>query len=418
MPRQFINRGDRLVFSNGIIVLSALAGLLIVIYDANVSRLIPLYVGGVFLTFTLSQTGMVIRWRRLRPPGWRRNAVMNAAGAITTGVVFIVVVSTKFLEGAWIMVGAVPLIVMLFRGINRHYASVAEQLRAGEVHQPKPAGTRAVVLVGVVDEAAMRALGYARALRPLDVRALVIARSPEIAQSVSAEWTSRRITVPLEVIETDDDVIDAIRRYIRGIARGEDEFVTLVIPERIRSRGFGRLLKQRRELLLKAAMLFEPQVVVTDVPTIIDQSAMRETASGPIAPTRNVAIVLISAVHNATLRALVYAKAIRPTELRAVMFNVEDDETRRVMLDWSRAAVDIPLEVVDSPYREVTEPLVRMVRQIRGGRPDTVVTVIVPEFVVSKWYHQFLHNQTALAIKRAMLSEPGVIVTSVPYHLI
>ena len=417
MPRQFINRGDRLVFSNGIIVLSALAALLVVIYDADVTRLIPLYVGGVFVTFTLSQTGMVLRWRRLRPPGWQRQAAMNAVGAATTGVVCIVVISTKFTQGAWIMAVAIPLIVMFFRGINRHYASVATQLRADEVRQPLPVGTRAVVLVGVVDEAAMRALGYARALRPLEVRALVVASSSDAAEAAKAEWHARRISVPLDVVEEDDDPIEAIRRHSRAIRRDEDEFVTLVIAERLKGRGFGRLLQQRRELMLKAAMLFEPLVVVTDVPTMVEKGSSSTAISGPIAPARDVAIVLVSAVHNATLRALTYAKAIRPTELRAVMFSVEEDETKRVMRDWGQAAIDLPLEVVDSPYREVTGPLVRMVRQIRAAGPDTVVTVIVPEFVVSKWYHQFLHNQTALTIKRVMLYEPGVIVTSVPYHL-
>jgi len=417
MPRQFINRGDRLVFSNGILMLSALAALLIVIYDADVTRLIPLYVGGVFVTFTLSQTGMVLRWRRLRPPGWRRQAAMNATGAITTGIVCIVVISTKFTQGAWIMVVVVPLIVMLFRGINRHYASVATQLRADEVRLPVPTGTRAVVLIGVVDEAAMRALGYARALRPLEVRALVVAESSAAADAARAQWTARSITAPLDVVEDDDDQIEAIRRHIREIRRGEDEFVTLVIPERLQLRRFGRLLRQRRELMLKAAMLFEPMVVVTDVPSIIEASTSSPAISGPIAPTRNVAIVLVSAAHNATLRAISYAKAIRPTELRAVTFNVEEEETEKIMRAWGQAAVDIALEVVDSPYREVTEPLVRMIRQIRAVGPDTVVTVIVPEFVVSKWYHQFLHNQTALAIKRVMLFEPGVVVTSVPYHL-
>ena len=417
MPRQFINRGDRLVFSNGILVLTALAALLIVIYDADVTRLIPLYVGGVFVTFTLSQTGMVMRWRRLRPPGWRKQAAMNAVGAITTGIVCVVVVSTKLTQGAWIMLVAIPLIVMLFRGINRHYASVATQLRAGEVRQPTPEGTRAVVLISALDEASMRALGYARALRPLEVRALLVADKADVAATVKTEWTARRITAPLDVIEEGDDEIDSIREHIRSMRQSEDEFVTLVIPERLRRQGFGRLLRQRHELMLKAAMLFEPLVVVTDVPTMVDEGSSSPGVSGPIAPTRNVALVLISAVHNATLRALAYAKAIRPTEVRALTFNVEPDETQKVIRDWGEAATDIPLEIIDSPYREVAEPLLRLVRQIRSTAPDVVVTVIVPEFVVSKWYHQFLHNQTALVIKRVMLYEPGVVVTSVPYHL-
>jgi hypothetical protein len=168
--------------------------------------------------------------------------------------------------------------------------------------------------------------------------------------------------------------------------------------------------------MLKAAMLFEPQVVVTDVTTVADEAA-GEASGGPIAPTRNYAIVLVSAVHNATLRAIAYGQAIRPTELRAVTFNIDDAETEKIMRDWTTAAVNVPLEVLDSPYREVTQPLIKLIRQLRAGSTDTVVTVILPEFVVSKWYHQFLHNQTALAIKGSLLFEPGVVVTSVPYHL-
>ncbi|MGH2725822.1 MAG: DNA-binding protein, partial [Actinomycetota bacterium] len=131
----------------------------------------------------------------------------------------------------------------------------------------------------------------------------------------------------------------------------------------------------------------------------------------------NYAIVLVSGVHNATRRALEYARAIRPTEVRAVTFNVEESETQRVMRDWGQSGVDVPLEIVDSPYREMSRPLLRLIRQLRAGSPDTVVTVIVPEFVVRKWWHQFLHNQSALSIKAALLFEPGVVLTSVPFHL-
>ena len=413
MPRQFINRGDRLVFSNGILVLSFLAAALVVIYDAEVTRLIPLYVGGVFVTFTLSQTGMVMRWRRLRPPGWRRKAAMNAIGAVTTGVVMIVVISTKFTQGAWIMVVALPLIVLLFRGINRHYASVGEQLRAPESRPRQVEGTRAVVLVPRVDEAAMRALGYARALRPREIRALHVSADGE-SESVKAAWTARRLPVPLEVEEKNGDLVAAVRAQIKTM-RHADEFISVVLPETIHRGGIRHFLRTRRELLLKAAMLFEPEVVVTDVPTVLD--AETPAASGPIMPTRNIAVVLVAAVHNATLRALAYATAIRPTELRAITFNVDDSESDRIMRDWAQADVDVSLEIIDSPFREVAEPLVRLVRQLRAGSSDTVVTVIVPEFVVAKWYHQFLHNQTALSIKAALLFEPGVVLTSVPYHL-
>jgi amino acid transporter len=415
MPRQFINRGDRLVFSNGVILLAGFASLLVVLYDAEVTRLIQLYVVGVFTSFTLSQSGMVIRWRRLRPPGWRKKATLNAVGATTTGVVLLVVASTKFLHGAWIVIAAVPLIVLMFKAVNRHYGSVASQLRAPAGRPRAAVGTRAVVLAPRLDEAAMRALGYARALRPLELRALHVA-DDEHASTIGGEWASARVNVPLEVIPAGGDAVEAIRHYIRSLRRGADEFVTVVLPEILHRRGLRQFLRQRRELLLKAALLFEPQVVVTDVPVIApDGDGGRPP--GPIAPARNVAIVLVSAVHNATLRALAYARAIRPTDLRAVTFNIDDSETAKIMREWTSADVDVPLELLDSPYREVTEPLLKLVRQIRSGAPDTVVTVILPEFVVSKWYHQFLHNQTALSIKGALLFEPGVVVTSVPYHL-
>ena len=413
MPRQFINRGDRLVFSNGVIMLALFASALVLIYDAEVTRLIQLYVIGVFTSFTLSQTGMVLRWRRLRPPGWKRKAAVNAVGAATTGLVLIVVATTKFLGGAWIVIAAVPLIVALLKAIHRHYGSVARQLRVPEGRPREALGTRALVLVFQVDETAMRALGYARALRPIEVRALHVSRDGS-GDTVREAWTARGIAVPLDVVGRDGDLADAVRARLREMRKSGDEYVTVVLPEKVRRRGFGHFLRARRELMLKAALLFEPQVVVTDVTTVSDGAG---PAAGPIAPTRNVAIVLVSGVHNAALRAIAYARATRPTELRAVTFNIDEDETGKVMLDWSNAAVDVPLEVLDSPYREVTQPLVRLIRQIRAGAGDIVITVILPEFIVSKWYHQFLHNQTALSIKAALLFEPGVVVTSVPYHL-
>ncbi len=414
MPRQFINRGDRLVFSNGVILLALFASVLVFIYDAEVTRLIQLYVVGVFTSFTLSQTGMVMRWRNLRPPGWKRRATVNAVGAATTGIVLLVVASTKFTRGAWIVITAVPLIVLLFKGINRHYASVGEQLRTPEGRPRELIGTRALVFVPAIDEAAMRALGYARALRPLEVRALHVG-SPASTDEIRSAWDARGIPVSLETGDGSDDVVDAVRAQVRSMRQSDDEYVTVVLPETVHRRGARHFLRVRRELLLKASMLFEPRVVVTDVPTVVDES--REEASGPIMPTRNVAIVLVSAVHNATLRALAYASAIRPTELRAITFATDERETEKVMRDWSRAAVDVPLEILDSPYREITGPIMKLVRRIRAGSPDTVVTVIIPEFVVAKWYHQFLHNQSALSIKGALLFEPGVAVTSVPYHL-
>jgi amino acid transporter len=411
MPRQFMNRGDRLVFSNGIVVLALLSGLLIWIFDADVTRLIQLYVVGVFTSFTLSQTGMVRHWLRTREKGWKRSAVINGMGAVATGVVLVVVTLTKFKHGAYIVVIAIPIIVAIFKGINRHYRSVAAQLRAPADRPRTITGTRAIVLVPRVDTAVMRAFGYARSTRPIQTRALFVGDDGEAAEA-RAEWQRRRIRVPLEAT-TGSDFTSAVRSYVRGIEREGAQFVNVVVPEQVNARGMRGFLRQRRELMLKAAMLFEPQVVVTDVPCS-DEPA---EAPGPIVPARNVAFVLVSGVHNATLRALEYARAISPSDLRALTFNVDEQATRDVMREWAEAGTDVPLEVLDSPYREVTRPLLRLIRQIHATTPDAVVTVIVPEFVVNRWWHQFLHNQTALAIKASLLFEPNVVLTSVPYHL-
>ena len=416
MPRQFINRGDRLVFSNGVLVLAGLAAMLLLIYDAEVSRLIQLYVVGVFTSFTLSQTSMVLRWRRLRPQGWQRRATINTIGAITTGVVLIVVAVSKFMHGAWIVITAVPLIVMVFRTINHHYASVAKQLRMPEERPRQLRGTRALVLVKRVDAATMRAVGYARAIRPLDVRALTVGR-PQETDMFRAAWDERQVNVPLEVIDGPaDHLVEAVRAYLRSMDHGNDEVVTVVVPEVYRRGGIRQLLRVRRTLLLKAALLFERNVVVTDVPMAADV-AVTVGPRGLLVPTRVIAIVLVSAVHNATLRALEYARSLSPTDLRAVMFNVDKDETARLVTDWSGMVADVPLEVVDSPYREVTRPLLKYVRALRETYPDAVVSITVPEFVVARWWHQFLHNQTALAIKNAVQFEPAVTLTSVPFHL-
>jgi amino acid transporter len=415
MPRQFINRGDRLVFSNGIFVLTAIAVALLVIYDANVTKLIQLYVLGVFTSFTLSQTGMVKRWRTLKPPGWKKNAILNGVGAVATFIVLIVVAITKFTHGAYIVIIAVPLIVLMFKAINRHYKSVAGQLRLPEGRPRQLRGTRAVVLVKDVDGATMRALGYARSLRPLDVRAIHVGGG-EHARLIAAAWEEHRLVTPLEIIPGDsNDLIDPIRNYLRGMNVAEDEVLTVVMPEIYESKGRREFLRRRRALLLKAGLLFERRVVVTDVPVLADEG--HENVDRPIVPTRTIALVLVSAVHNATLRALEYARSLSPTELRAVSFNVDHDETMRVVNEWANSVADVPLEAIDSPYREVTRPLVKYAKQLHASMPDSVVSVIVPEFVVRHWWHQFLHNQTALGIKYALVFEPGIVVTSVPYHL-
>ncbi len=280
LPRQLHTRGDRLAYSNGIIILAGFAMLLIVAFGAEVTRLIQLYIVGVFVSFTLSQTGMVRHWTRLlrteRDPRARarmqRSRVINAVGLSVTAVVLVVVLITKFLLGAWIAIAAMVVLFVLMRGIRGHYDRVAREL--------------------VLDD--------------------------------------------------------------------DGEFVL---------------------------------------------------------PSRMHAIVLVSKVHKPTLRAVAYARAMRPSSLEAVTVGVDPDETRALQDEWDRRGIPVPLKVLDSPFREVTDPIIDYVRNIRRESPRDIVTVLIPEYVVGHWWEHLLHNQSALRLKGRLLFTPGVMVTSVPWQL-
>lgn len=416
LPRQFVNRGDRLVFSNGIIVLAGFAALLVVLYDANVTRLIQLYVIGVFTSFTLSQAGMVRYWRRVRPEKWRQRAIINTIGASTTGLVLVIVAITKFRGGAWIVIVAATMLVLLFRMIHAHYTEVAARLRREDERPVEPERVHVLIPVARIDEATLRAVGYAKMIRPRSLRAVHVADGDDTgAAELARLWDEWDMGVPLETIRT-GSVVAGVREAVRSMPSDEGSTSMVLVPERLRNRGWLQFLGRRRGLLLKTMLLFEKDVVVTDVP-VVESPHRRPIGKRPPAPVRNEAVVLVSAVHNASLRAVAYAVGVRPTGIRAVTFAVDEDETQRLMEDWTRQPFDVALEILDSPYREVRKPLVRLVRQLKAEAPGTIVTVVLPEFVVKKRWHQFLHNQTALAIKARLLFEPDVVVTSVPFHL-
>jgi amino acid transporter len=279
LPRQLHTRGDRLAFSNGIIFLAIAAMVLVAAFQAETTRLIQLYIVGVFVSFTLSQGGMIRHWNRLlrtqrdreRRRRMVRSRAINAFGMCLTGAVLIVVLITKFLLGAWIAIAAMLIIYALMVAIHRHYTRVAREL------QP--------------------------------------------------------------------------------------------------------------------------------------------TEERPVLPSRNHAVVLVSKVHLPTLRAVAYAQATRPDTLTAVTVNVDDKDTRSIQDEWERRQIPVPLTVVDSPYREITRPIIDFVKGMRRGSPRDVVTVFVPEYVVGRWWENLLHNQSALRIKGRLLFEPGVMVTSVPWQL-
>jgi hypothetical protein len=280
LPRQLRTRGDRLAFSNGIVLLGAFAAALIIGFDANVTRLIQLYIVGVFVSFTLSQLGMVRHWNRhiaaesdpTERSRMRRARLINGFGFCATATVLVVVIITKFVHGAWIALVAMVVFFLMMKAIRRHY--------------------------------------------------------------------------------------DLVR---------------------------------------------------TELFTDVDAEATL--------PARVYAIVLLSKLHKPALRAISYARATRPSVLEAVIVDVDPEETAALERDWEARDLPVPLKVLDSPYREVTRPIVEYVRGIRRTSPRDLVTVFIPEYVVGHWWEHLLHNQAALRLKGRLLFTPGVMVVSVPWLL-
>ncbi|MBC7910321.1 MAG: APC family permease [Pyrinomonadaceae bacterium] len=311
LPRQFANRGDRLVFSNGIVILSVLAAVLIIIFKGEEQAMLPLYAVGVFLSFTLSQSGMIIHWLRERRAeeakeqireeealhqteageagianrekeriqaierdiggNWLISIIINSLGALITFVVLVVIGVTRFTHGAWAVIVLIPILVMLFSSIHKHYVKVARQLT----------------------------------------------------------------TEGLE----------------------------------------------------------------------------------PLRPINHEVIVPISGIHRGVIAALQYAKSIAPEHVTAVYIDIDEEATRKLREKWDEWGADVKLVVLQSPYRSLVRPLMRYIDRVERQHDDDVITIVLPEFVPARWWHQLLHNQSSLLLKGSLLFRKGVIVTSVPYHL-
>ena len=269
LPRQLGNRGDRLVFSNGIVFLAVMAGILIVVFKGNISALIPLYAVGVFTGFTLSQAGMVRHHLRLREPRWQTSLVINAVGAFTTGVVALVVVVSKFTEGAYLPAIVITLLVLLFRSISKHYRHLATALRVtpDEVRAISVNHT-VIVLVGSVHRGVLEALAYARSLRPEHLVALHVVSSEEEQQRIEKLWADYGFEDPLEILFSPyRELSGPILRYIDQIdARWDNDTITVVIPEFVVHKWWEHLLHNQSALFLKARLLFRKGTVVTSIP--------------------------------------------------------------------------------------------------------------------------------------------------------
>jgi amino acid transporter len=415
MPSQFHNRGDRLVYSNGIVILAVSASLLVIAFGADLTRLIQLYVVGVFTAFTLSQAGMVRRWLRLREAGWKRSMVINAIGAVATGIVLVIVTITKFSHGAWIVLAAMPVIISFFLGVHRHYERIGRRLRDEAVSPDPDASTAFVVLVRDLGPATAKAVAYLRAVRPDRVLPVFTGPPSEHAEAARA-WPSfaPRMGALERLPNGGLGLVGGLRRYLRS--RTTEDFGTIVVPEALPSRSLVRHIVRGSAFWLKARLFFEADLVVTDVPTLAGDAAMEALSGRPVEPTRHVVLIPVSGAHAGTSRALSYALSLDAAEVQAIFFSTEPGDERGLAREWMDRMVGVPLSIVDAPFRDLSDPMLEEVRR-HTCRAGTVVTVVLPELVVAHWWEHLLHNQSSLFFKRLLLFEPNVVVTSVPLHL-
>jgi amino acid transporter len=267
VPRQFMNQGDRLAFSNGIVGLSVFAAILLVVFGGDTNALIPLYMIGVFVSFTLSQGGMVVHWRRKRGPGWRTSAAINGVGALVTGIVLLVVATTKALEGAWIILLLIPLNVLLFRLTRRHYDGVASQLSLRGWQSRGPRRNTVLVPISGLQRAVVEALDYAKTLSA-DVRAVYVNVDSTATEQLKGTWALYGEGLPLVVLDSPyRSLMEPLLEYVEQVsAEHPDGYVTVVLPEFVPARWWHHLFHNQRALLIKGALLFKPNTVVTSVP--------------------------------------------------------------------------------------------------------------------------------------------------------
>lgn len=270
LPRQLANRGDRLVFSNGVIFLAAMAGVLVVIFKGNISALIPLYAFGVFTGFTLSQAGMVVHHLRLREPRWRASASINAVGCLATGIVAAVVVVSKFTEGAWIPAVLIPALVLAFRSIARHYQDVRAAVRVDTTYKAERRTHLVVVLVGSVNRGVLDAVQYARSLAPERLIAVSVVTDLDEQERLARDWADHDMPIELHSVASPyREITRPVLDYLDELgAESPHDVITVVIPEFV-TNWKQQWLHNQTALALKARLLYRPNTVVTSVPVLV-----------------------------------------------------------------------------------------------------------------------------------------------------
>jgi hypothetical protein len=267
LPRQFFNRGARLVFSNGVIFLAAIASILIVVFNGDISKLIPLYAFGVFTGFTLSQAGMVKHHLRHKVGRWRASLAINAIGAVSTGIVAMVVVVSKFTEGAWVPAALIPIMVIGFRSIGKHYRKSRGAVVAPPGYRAPRETHTMVVLVGGVNKGVLRAVQYARSLNPDRILAVTVASNDDERKAVEDQWKAFEVPIELHTVYSPyRELTRPVMQFINELdEQHKDDIITVVIPEFVTSWGT-QWLHNGSAFALKAKLLFRPHTAVVSVP--------------------------------------------------------------------------------------------------------------------------------------------------------
>jgi hypothetical protein len=310
---------------------------------------------------------------------------------------------------------AIPIVVFFMRSIHKHYVEVAQQLASPD-RRPgdyRPGDQHMVIFVRRVDSATARAVGYVRSIRPGSIEAITL------DPTLHGAWRRLAPEIPLRNLER---VAWGRRtRHIRSYLRAkreeipDDEFLTFVVPEVLERRGLLEVLLRPRIHRLKAALFREVGISVLDIPLM--RGEIDHETDQAHEPGRHYVVVLVSGVHNAALQALEFSDTLRPTDVRALSFGLDPESTAKLGEQWLHERVPYPLEIEDSPFRDIATSLIYYIRQFNADGVNRVVTVVMPEFVVKKWRHVLLHNQTALIVKQRLLFEPGVVLASVTYPL-
>jgi hypothetical protein len=415
LPRHLTNRGDPLTTSSTVVMTGAGAALLVVLFRASVVPLVLCYVTAALGAQTLGQAGMA---RRAAGGGARAAAVTAALGAgftLSLGVAALIVGLTA---GTWLVAVAAAGAAGLLGWIRGHYRNVSIALRTGiaepEIGEPEPVRRKhAVVLLDRVDESAARALSYARAIGAFSVEALGV---PLRDADLERRWATLAGDVPMRVLQPADAPRTArvVHDALRGLAaRHRPDTTTAIVPETLSRTWVDQIRHHRLALRVKRALLQSGDVVVADLTS-------PEGGPGPYAiedPAEHHVVVLVSAVHRATLRALAYAESLGGTTLRALSVHATVPGGGELLGEWLDWGIDIPLELVEAPGGAASETVRDYLREFVPDGRRTIVTCVVPVLVVPRWYHWPLHNQAALLVRGALLFERGVVTTTVPYRL-